>query len=73
MRAMVAFVLSAMVAGCARTEDIVVIKPNDVCSAVAARRMEDSALNGYDRRLQKIVYDHTYADCVKWNAAHGRP
>lgn len=69
----VAFLLSAILSGCAETDEIVVPRPNDVCSTVAVQRMKDGALNGYDRKLQKLVYDYTYADCVKWNAARGRP
>lgn len=66
-----AIVLSVALAGCASTDQAVRAKPADGCSIVAEQRMRDGALNGYDEKLQKFTYAHTYKDCVKWNLSHG--
>lgn len=66
-----AVLLSVALAGCAGTDEVVRAKPADACAFVAEQRMQDGALNGYDRKLQKFIYAHTYRDCVKWNLAHG--
>jgi hypothetical protein len=41
------------------------------CAAAAEQRKQDAAANGYDDSLQKIIFDGAYADCVKWERAHG--
>lgn len=64
------FFASIALAGCTSTSAEVRIRPDDECSIIAEQRMRDGALNGYDQKLQKAVYDHTYTDCVRWNAAH---
>jgi hypothetical protein len=57
--------------GCATQEtDAYRGNPMDRCFMVAEQRMRDGASNGDDERLQHIVFRYTYADCVKWNAAH---
>ncbi|HEX4157743.1 MAG TPA: hypothetical protein VHY79_04650 [Rhizomicrobium sp.] len=40
------------------------------CLAVAKQRAEDAAASGLDRDTQKIVNDGTYANCMRWEAAH---
>lgn len=71
MKSIAAAMLSALLAGCAGTEDAARTTPVDGCSIVAEQRMRDGALNGYDRKLQNFTYAHAYNDCVKWNLAHG--
>jgi hypothetical protein len=63
--------LNVAMSGCA-TQTTVAYRgnPMDRCSMVAEQRERDGAANGYDQSLQKAVYRDTYADCVKWNAAH---
>jgi hypothetical protein len=61
---------SIALAGCASTNVEISNRPDDECAIVAEQRMRDGALNGYDPQLQKAAYEHTYADCVRWNAAH---
>ena len=63
--------LGAAVSGCASPQtDAYRGNPMDRCSMVADQRMRDGAANGYDEPLQRAVFRDTYADCVKWNAAH---
>jgi|KBSMisStandDraft_5_1062788.scaffolds.fasta_scaffold269463_2 hypothetical protein len=38
------------------------------CQAVAADRMADVALQGFDEDVQRETYERTYADCVAWAA-----
>lgn len=66
-----AILLSVALTGCATSDDMARDRPKNACSIVAEQRMQDGALNGYDQRLQKIAYERTYADCVRWNMAHG--
>lgn len=71
MKLKTAALLTVALTGCADTDKEARTGPADACSVVAEQRMRDGALNGYDRRLQKFTYDYAYADCVKWNRAHG--
>ena len=71
MKLKAAALLSVALAGCASTDKVTRSKPANACSVVAEQRMRDGALNGYDRQLQKFMYDHSYADCARWNLAHG--
>ena len=41
------------------------------CQSIAAQRSADGAYMGMDEDAQKQEYDLTYADCMKWEAAHG--
>ena len=71
MKLKAAAFLSVALAGCASTDKVTRTELADACSVVAEQRMRDGALNGYDRQLQRFTYDYSYADCVKWNLAHG--
>lgn len=42
------------------------------CRSIAAQRSADGVYMGMDEDAQKREYDLTYADCMKWEAAHGR-
>jgi hypothetical protein len=46
--------------------------PNAHCTSVAQVRADDAAAAGQDREIQRVVRDGTYANCVTWQAAHGR-
>ncbi len=37
------------------------------CRDVANARTRDTADQGFDTSIQQAVYDHTYADCVRWS------
>lgn len=45
---------------------------NAHCTSVAQIRADDAAAAGQDREIQQVVRDGTYANCVTWQAAHGR-
>jgi hypothetical protein len=62
----------APVAPAASVQPVALSTPahNAHCEAVATARADDAAANGKDEDLQKAVQDGTYADCVKWEAAH---
>ena len=63
--------LGAVLSGCATQKSAGYRgTPADRCSMVAQQRMQDGALIGYEEGLQKAIYRDTYADCVKWDAAH---
>jgi hypothetical protein len=38
------------------------------CSAVAATRSRDAAVNGYDEEAQKNIWQDSYKSCVAWKA-----
>ncbi len=46
--------------------------PNAHCTSVAQVRADDAAAAGQDREIQRVVRDGTYANCVTWQASHGR-
>ena len=37
---------------------------NNACAAAAQQRAQDAGYNGYDRDMQKRIYDYTYTDCA---------
>jgi hypothetical protein len=41
------------------------------CQSVATQRAADGSYMGMDEDAQKQEYDLTYADCMRWEAAHG--
>ena len=48
------------VAGAARQDDRV------RCARIARERQADLEDQGFEKELQKQVYDATFADCMKW-------
>lgn len=37
------------------------------CSAAAAARARDAAVNGYDEEAQRSIWQESYKSCVAWN------
>ena len=40
------------------------------CTAVAAGRAADAAYNGFSDEDQRLIYQGTYADCLRWRQKH---
>ena len=40
------------------------VNRDDSCKAIAAARAQDAAYNGYDRDMQRLIYDEANADCA---------
>jgi len=59
-------VAALMLAGCGgNVQTEVRTVGGDHCSQVAAQRAADAAVNGYDRDMQRHIYDDTYRDCIR--------
>lgn len=43
---------------------------NAHCDAVARQRAADARANGYSFKMETVVYDGTYKDCVAWDSEH---
>ena len=42
------------------------------CASLARQRQTDAAFSEHDKQLLEQVYSRTLADCMAWNASHGR-
>jgi len=40
------------------------------CQAVAKQRSQDASVNGYDKDMQKQIFNGTYQTCMTWVAQH---
>jgi hypothetical protein len=74
MRAPNMIALVAALAGCAHEDmsdrrDISRL-PSRSCANTAQERTQDAKLMGYGSELLGKIFEGTYADCVRWDAAH---
>ncbi|MDR3526164.1 MAG: hypothetical protein P4L57_02720 [Rhizomicrobium sp.] len=65
------FVIVSLLAlgGCATEPDsstTVADASDPVCTATAAARSRDAAVNGYDQEAQRNIWQDAYKSCVVW-------
>ena len=62
-----------LAAGCVEKPRLDTKLASKPCASLARVRMQDARANGYEDRLQRVVFEGTYADCVAWEAKGYEP